>query len=96
MSELTPGEKIYIPSTVQGGPFVGERLVTIETKEGPISGFVPGDCVIERTDGSFIMGVVKSVTEDTLTVLLSGSFFTTTGLAFLSPASPVERALEST
>ena len=34
------GEVVWVPCAIQLGPFPDERLVTVETREGPISGFV--------------------------------------------------------
>lgn len=84
MPKFTPGELVRIPCEVQRGAFPTEWLVTFETAEGPVSGFVQSDYV-ERAEGheGFIRGVVREVSADTVTVEVHGSFFTTTGLAYL-------------
>ena len=85
MASFAPGQSIRIRCEVQRGAFPTESLVTFETVEGPISGFVRSERV-ERTEGheGYIHATVKEVTKDTLTVVVEGSFFTTTGLAYLS------------
>lgn len=84
MPKFTPGESILIRCEVQRGAFPHEMLVTFETADGPISGFVRSDSVknIQDHEG-FIPAIVKSVTADTVAVVVRGSFFTTTGLAYL-------------
>jgi len=80
------GELVYVPTDVDAGAFPGEKLVTIETDEGPISGFARDESI--HTDGgdSYIKAEVRgqSASGKFLTVLLFGSFFTTTGLATIS------------
>ena len=63
------------------GAFPGERLVTVSTETGPVSGFAKADFVIDRDDGTYLVAEVKRVSRDKITVRLFGSFFTTTGLA---------------
>jgi hypothetical protein len=77
----TPGEKVLVPTAVGAGAFPNERLVTIETKEGPISGFARNDFVVSKPSGEYLLAEVKNVSTDSLTVRLFGSFFTTTGIA---------------
>lgn len=81
-----PGEKVLVPTEVGEGAFPNEKLVTVDTNEGPISGFARSDFIVKNSDGEFLMAEVKTVSEETLTVRLFGSFFTTTGTADL-PAS---------
>jgi hypothetical protein len=92
MIELSPGEKVYVPSEVGLGAFPDERLVTVETNEGPVSGFAQESFL--KTDGgdNYLLAEVQSVSGQTLTVRLFGSFFTTTGLAYLPLTSPFLRA----
>ena len=84
MLKLSQGKTVRIPCEVQRGAFPTELLVTFETAEGPVSGFVPSENV-ERSKGheGFIRGIVKNVSSDTVTVEVHGSFFTTTGIAYL-------------
>jgi hypothetical protein len=81
MAGLAPGETILVPTEAQSGAFPGERLVTVTTETGPISGFAKSDFVIHQGDGTYLMAEVKRVLADVITVKLYGSFFTTTGLA---------------
>lgn len=85
MVSFTPGQSIRIRCEVQRGAFPTEALVTFETAEGPVSGFVRSNSV-ERTEGheGYIRAIVKEVPRDTITVMVQGSFFTTTGLAYLN------------
>lgn len=93
MAGLSPGEKILIPTESKSGAFPGERLVTVETEGGLVSGFVKKDFVIDRGgDGTFLVAEVKKVSADSVTVKLYGSFFTTTGLADI-PKSTAFRKL---
>jgi hypothetical protein len=84
MANFAPGQKIRILCEVQRGAFPTELLVTFDTAEGPISGFVRSENV-ERIEGheGYIRGTVKEVEGDTITVMVEGSFFTTNGLAYL-------------
>ena len=84
MKKFSVGQTVRIPCDVQRGAFPTEMLVTLETAEGPISGFVRAENVvgIKGHDG-FIHATVTDISSDTVTVILRGSFFTTTGLAYL-------------
>jgi hypothetical protein len=81
MVGLSPGDEILIPTEAKSGAFPGERLVTVSTETGPISGFTKADFVIDQGDGTYLLAEVKRVLSDVVTVRLYGSFFTTTGLA---------------
>ena len=85
MTRLERGEEVRIPCDVKQGAFPDEHLITIDTISGPVSGFVTSDKIL-RLEGEtgYIQGVVQDVTEDTVIVWMRGSFFTTTGLAYLS------------
>ena len=86
MAAFEPGQTIGIPCDVFPGAFSHEALVVLDTKRGEVSGFVNRDELLELdNDHELLRAKVVDVTEDTLTVRLRGSFFTTTGLAFLSP-----------
>ena len=90
MPKFEPGEGVAVPADdVQQGAFPGESLVTIAAKGGPLSGFVRDKDFAEA--GKTIRAVVRESTASTLTVLLSGSYFTTNGLAEL----PAEWAREN-
>lgn len=81
MTEFHPGELVGIPADVAGGAFPDECFVTIHTVSGPVSGFVARQNILG--EGNRVKGVVRDVTEDTVVVWIQGSFFTTTGLAYL-------------
>jgi hypothetical protein len=84
MSQFSAGQQVKSPCEVQRGAFPTELLVTFETADGPISGFVRSEDV-QRVDGhnGLISATVTEVSSDTITVIVKGSFFTTTGLAYL-------------
>jgi hypothetical protein len=92
MPSLEPGEKILVPTDVDDGAFPGENLVTIETKTGPVSGFAKTVNIVQKHGDSYLMAEVQGVSEDTLTVRLFGSFFTTTGLAYIPSSAKLLRA----
>jgi hypothetical protein len=92
MPILEPGEKVLVPTNVGEGAFPGENLVTVETKMGPISGFTKTVNIVHKHGDSYLMAEVQGVTEDTLTVRLFGSFFTTTGLAYIPSSAKFLRA----
>lgn len=77
------GDTILVPVKTGSGPFSGERLITFETLDGPISGFIQSDQVVTREGKSLIRALVLEVAVDRITVRLHGSFFTTTGLAHI-------------
>lgn len=87
-----PGEKVLVPTNVKAGAFPGERLVTVSTSAGPISGFTKSDAIVNRGTEQYIVAEVKTVTAKTLTVKLAGSFFTTTGLADVPSAQVLKAA----
>jgi hypothetical protein len=80
-----PGQPILIRCEIQPGAFPTEYLVTFQATDGPVSGFVRRDGV-ERIAGEegYIAATVKEVSADTITVIVQGSFFRTTGLAHLN------------
>jgi hypothetical protein len=92
VERMNPGEKVLVPTKVEAGAFPGEKLVTVDTKAGPVSGFTSNDYIIERPDGKYIVAEVKRVSDVALTVMLIGSFFTTTGLAEIAKDVRVRKA----
>jgi hypothetical protein len=79
-----PGETVLVPTSVKAGAFPGEKLISVNTEGGVVSGFAKADAIVERGNSQYIRAEVKNVTPNTLTVKLAGSFFTTTGLANIS------------
>lgn len=79
------GESVAVPCEVSDGPFPGEKLVTIDTIDGPMSGFVDDTLIETLRDGrSSLVGQIKEIHGNVFTVLLKGSFFTSTGLAYMA------------
>jgi hypothetical protein len=85
MKKFELDDQVLIQCDIGPGAFPTEFLVTFETIEGPISGFVRRENVIrsDKGDVGYINGIVKEVTDTVITVLVKGSFFTTTGIAAL-------------
>ena len=79
--EIRQGERVPVPCKVGPGAFPDEYLITVNTAEGEISGFINTVQVDENSDGAFIRGVVLGVMEDRISIKLPGSFFTTSGIA---------------
>lgn len=86
MAKLEQGQVIAIPCKVFPGAFNHEAMVIIDTLEGEVSGFVRRDEFFRIEDDlGFVKARIVGVSTETITVLLKGSFFTTTGLAEFSP-----------
>lgn len=78
------GDFVGVVCEVQPGPFSDERLVTLDTIDGPISGFVK-ETELRVNSGKWeVRGKVQEVRAGTLKVLIFGSFFTTNGTAHIS------------
>ena len=92
MARISIGATIYIPVSVGSGAFLGEALVTFDSIEGPVSGFIRADQVKTVGEKSGIAAKVEGIESDRLVVRLHGSFFTTTGIAHISPDSRLELA----
>ncbi len=87
MKTKKPGETIFIPVSVKPGAFSKECLVTFESTDGPVSGFVSADHVLEKDGHKVIEAKVVSSDKGSVSVYLRGSFFTTTGLAHIKTAA---------
>jgi len=87
---LSFGQEVSIVCKVQPGPFSDERLVTVESIDGPVSGFVQTDELVEGPGGEpRVRGTVRKVEDRVVEVWIRGSFFTTNGLTHV----PQEMAL---
>ena len=86
---LSIGQQVWIRCKVQPGPFSEEPLVTVDSIEGPLTGFVNNDELKAAGGEDFVRGVVRTVANDHVEVWIRGSFFTTNGLANV----PTELAL---
>lgn len=85
-------QNVRIPCAIEPGP-LDECVVTVDTDDGPISGFVKTAFVTKTSEGSgYIVGQVVDPSDSTVKVRLPGSFFTTAGLASLA-ASKLEMVL---
>lgn len=84
---LNEGDLVGVPCTIQLGPFPDEKLITVQTHEGPLSGFVKvGNLQSDDDEHGRVKGAVVRVSPDTITVRLFGSFFTTAlGVASVRP-----------
>jgi hypothetical protein len=75
------GRAVWIECQVQPGPFSEELLVTIETIDGPVTGFIKSEELRRTVDDTKVRGIVRKIGTDYLEVWIKGSFFTTNGLA---------------
>jgi hypothetical protein len=81
---LQIGQRIRLPCKVEPGPFSEESLVTFDSIEGPVTGFVKSEELEQVGDQPTIRGIVRNIEKDYLEVWIRGSFFTTNGLANVS------------
>lgn len=75
---LQVGQQVWIPCKVQPGPFSDEPLVTVESIDGPVTGFVQSEEL--AADHTRVRGIVRGIEKDHVEVWIKGSFFTTNGL----------------
>lgn len=78
------GDTIGIQCEVRPGPFSEERMITFDTIDGPISGFVRRSELRQQGTQWYVRAVIQNIKEDILEVRVRGSFFTTNGLASVS------------
>jgi len=76
---LTVGQQVWIRCKVQPGPFSEEPLVTFDSVDGPVTGFISSEEL--NPNRTAVRGIVRSTEKDYITVWIKGSFFTTNGLA---------------
>lgn len=83
------GDLVGVPCSIQLGPFPHEKLITVETPQGLLSGFVQETELAQKDDKrGLVKGRVMHIGRDSVTVRLFGSFFTTAmGLMSVSPGS---------
>lgn len=81
MAGMKVGDVVGVQCTVQPGPFSEERLISFNTVEGPISGFVQESNLRQEGDNWRVRAVILAIRGDILEVKVQGSFFTTNGLA---------------
>lgn len=75
---LQVSQRVWIPCKVQPGPFSDEPLITVDSLDGPITGFVSAEEV--SRDRAKVQAIVRGIGEDHVEVWIKGSFFTTNGL----------------
>ena len=75
------GNFIGVVCEVQPGPFSDEHLVTLDTVDGAISGFVRESELRKSGDRWEVRGRIQEILGETLKVKIYGSFFTTNGTA---------------
>ena len=81
MAAMAVGDIVGVECTVQPGPFSEERLVSFDTVDGPVSGFVQEHDLREENGRWRVRAVILAIRDDVLEVRVKGSFFTTNGLA---------------
>jgi len=86
MENFRVGDLVGVPCVIDIGAFPDERLVTLETTDGNISGFIQSRFVLKKEGiNGLVQGRILEVTDDNVTIQLPGSFFTTaTGKASVS------------
>lgn len=78
---LMVGQQVWILCSVQPGPFSDEPLITIDSIDGPVTGFVSSEELSSDQDQDRVRGIVRGIESDHVEVWIRGSFFTTNGLA---------------
>jgi len=89
VTKLGEGSLIAVRCEVKPGPFSEDRLISFETVDGPVSGFVRENELREESGQWYVRAVVQSIEADLITVWIRGSFFTTNGIATI----PADMAL---
>lgn len=89
---MAPGETVLVPTEVKSGAFPDAKLVTVNTTSGPISGFAKNNFIVSQNERDYILAKVQKVSGASFTVVLFGSFFTTTGLADIPKGTPILKA----
>ena len=85
LNELTQGAKVRVFCSKNPGAFLNEYLISIDTEDGPISGFIDAGAVQETEHGAnYVWGIVHKIEGERVVIGLPGSFFTTTGIAHFS------------
>ena len=79
------GAVVGIPCEVKPGPFSEELLISLDTVNGPISGFVQNSELKQQGEQWYVRAIVEAIEADGITVRIHGSFFTTNGIATISP-----------
>lgn len=80
-NDMKVGDIIGIECNVQPGPFSEERLITFDTVDGPVSGFVRETELKQTNDQWYVRAILQRIEDDVLSVWVRGSFFTTNGIA---------------
>ena len=86
MAFLT-GDFIGVVCEVKDGPFDDEKVVVVDTVNGPISGFVRNSELREVNGRWEVRGRVEELNGEVIKVLIFGSFFTTNGIADIRSSS---------
>ena len=86
MQGFKKGQIVNIPCEIQPGAFPDERLITVHTDKGIISGFVKAGYLTETQGREYVRAKVIKVSGDELTIRIPGSFFTAaSGVTSVSP-----------
>ena len=99
MTTFQVGQHVNISCDIHPGAFPDEFLVTLETRDGVTSGFVRTEHITRsltsHTQG-VIHGIIRAIANDTITVQLPGSFFTTAIGLTTFPASWADKHVTAT
>ena len=78
------GDFVGVRCEVQPGPFDGEKVITVKTLDGVITGFVQSDDLRQSGRQWEVRGKIQDIEGDTIKVLIYGNFFTTNGIVKIS------------
>lgn len=87
--ERSTGDVIGVPCQVKPGPFSDELLISLDTIDGPISGFVRRDELKQLGEQWYVRAIVQALQPEWIMVRIRGSFFTTNGIAKISNDMPL-------
>ena len=82
--EFSAGDFVGVRCEVQQGPFDDEKMITVETVDGVIAGFVRSHELRQTEQFWEVRGKVQEINGETIKVLIYGNFFTTNGIASIS------------
>lgn len=82
---IKAGDFVGIRCEVHPGPFEGEKIITVKTVDGAITGFVPSDELRQSIGQQWeVRGKVQEINGNIIKVLIYGNFFNTNGIANIS------------
>lgn len=74
MKTFNIGERVSIPCSLKPGPIKGEYLITVQSVDGPVSGFVKKQFIVKFGPNAFVVGIIEGIQPETILVDIPGSF----------------------